>query len=108
MSETKNKKVKQKKMEPIKEEVKSEPKKRKSRAKPIPTKEEVLKSLEKESSELTQYITELKEEESKIVTLDVKTVKELVTDELDEMEESLEEINKKIEEIKALPENEEE
>ena len=85
---------------------KPEPKKRASRAKAKPTKEEVLKILAADSAEMIKLIQELKEDEQKLqgCGLQLKQVPELIKGELANLEEEHKEIDEKIQELLSLPE----
>ena len=65
-----------------------EPKKRASRAKPKPTREELIKMLVDSQTEIKQIIQELKEDESRIQCMGLKKVPELLTETLKNMEET--------------------
>jgi hypothetical protein len=80
-----------------------EPKPRKSRAKKQPTREEMLKILLDGSNELKQIIVELKEEESKLVALQLHRVPELLKETIGNLEEDVEEMFEKYQELLALP-----
>ena len=74
----------------MKTEKKAEPKKRASRAKKQPTREETLKLLLDASNELKQNIQDLKEEEIKISSLQLKILPELIKETLTDLNEDLE------------------
>ena len=59
-----------------------EPKPRKSRAKPEPTKEEAIKMLQDASNDLKQIILELKEDEQRVASMQLKKVPELIKETL--------------------------
>ncbi len=82
---------------------KKEPKKRASRAKKQPTKEELLKMLLDESNEIKQLIQDYKEDEMKISSLSLKKIPELLKDELQDLQDEQKEIDEKYEEVKSLP-----
>lgn len=84
-------------------EEKKEPKKRVSRAKPKPTKEQVLKMLSDSSTEVKQIIQEIKEEEKKLIGQPLKRVFELITETVKNLEEDLQEIDEEYKELLALP-----
>ena len=77
-------------MSNMKTEKKAEPKKRASRAKKQPTREEALKFLLDASNELKQNIQDLKEEEIKISSLQLKILPELIKETLTYLNEDLE------------------
>ncbi len=85
-----------------------EPKKRASRAKKQPTKEELIKMLSDSSNELKQIMVDLKEDECKLQGLQLKKVPELLKETLSNLEEDQKEIDDKVEELKSLPEEKEE
>lgn len=88
---------------PVQEAPKPEPKKRASRAKPKPTKEELLKVLSESCTEMKKLIQELKEDESKLQGMDLKQVHELIKGELANLEEEQKEVDEKIQELLSLP-----
>ncbi len=78
-----------------------EPKEKKERAKKQePTKEDTLKMLLDAADELKQIQNELKQEESKIESLSVPRLKELVKETLSNLEEDEKEIRDKHDELK--------
>jgi len=81
-----------------------QPKKvRKSRAKPKPTREDMLQLLLENQKNVKQMIDNMKEEEMKIQHMGLKKVAELVQGELEYLEEDLERLEEKYKEILALP-----
>jgi len=76
-----------------------EPKQRKSRAKPKPTKEEMLKILSDSENELKQIIQDLKDDEIKCRSMPLKKVPELVTETIKNLEEDLLDIQEHREEL---------
>lgn len=91
----------------VKDEVspaeKPEPKKKVSRAKAKPTKEEALKMLQDASGELKQIIYDLKEDDLKLCSLQLKRVPELVRETLKNLEEDKQELDEEYEELLKLP-----
>lgn len=85
-------------------ETKEKPK-RASRAKPKPTKEEVIKMLTDSSNELKQIIQDLKEEDGKIQGLGLKRVGELVKETINNLEEDQKEIDEECKELSSIPED---
>ena len=77
---------------------------RKSRAKKQPTKEEALKRICDACSEIKQIIQDLKEDESRIQGMNLKKVRELLTETLKNMEEDFKEIEEQHKELLSLPE----
>ena len=75
-------------MSNMKTEKKAEPKKRASRAKKQPTREEALKLLLDASNELKQNIQDLKEEEIKISSLQLKILPETLIDLTEDLEDA--------------------
>jgi hypothetical protein len=84
---------------------KPEPKKRASRAKKQPTKEEVLQQLMEASNGLKKLIQDLKEDEMKFNSsgLSLKCISELVTGELQNLDEEQKEVDEKYQAVLALP-----
>ncbi len=84
---------------------KKEPKKRASRAKKQPTKEELMKMLNDGTVELKQIIQDLKDDEMKLYSVQgLKRVPELMKETLSNLEEDLKEIGEQIKELTSLPE----
>jgi len=81
------------------------PKKRASRAKAKPTREELIKMLLDSSNEIKQIIQELKEDETRIQTLSLKKVPELLKETIQNMEEDKQEIDDKYKELMECPES---
>ena len=80
------------------------PKPRKSRAKPKPTKEEMMKLLSDSSNELKQIIKELKEDEVQLLAsgLAFKRVSELMKETISNLEEDVQEIDEQLEELATM------
>ena len=83
----------------------AEPKPRKSRAKPKPTREEAIKLLQDASSEIKQIIQDLQEDEKRLPGLGFKKLPELVKETLLNLSEDLEEIEEQLQEIRSNPES---
>ena len=81
------------------------PKPRKSRAKRQPTKEELIKLLTDSCNELTQVVQDLKDEEAKILAsgLVLKRVPELIKETMSNLDEDMQEIQEKIDELATCP-----
>ncbi len=97
--------------EPVIEVVeKKEPKKRASRAKKQPTKEEIMKELTEASAGLKKLNEELKEDETKLQSvmqsMQLKQVPELIKSELKNLEDELADIDEQYKEISSIPESE--
>ena len=86
-------------MSNMKTEKKAEPKKRASRAKKQPTREEALKMLLDASNELKQNIQDLKEEEIKVSSLQLKILPELIKETLTDLNEDLEDAEEQYNEL---------
>ncbi len=74
-------------------------KKRVSRAKKQPTREELMKMLLDSSNEVKLIIEELKEDEVKVLSMTLKRVPELLKETIKNMEEDKEEIDEKLKEL---------
>jgi DNA repair exonuclease SbcCD ATPase subunit len=77
------------------------PKQRKSRAKPKPTKEEAIKLLQDASTDIKQIIQDLKEDEQRLASMQLKNVHELIKETLLNLGEDLEEIEEQLEQIRS-------
>ena len=77
-----------------------EPKQRKSRAKPKPTKEEAIKMLQDASNDLKQIIIDLREDEQRVASLQLKKVPELIKETLCNLAEDQEEIEEQLTELR--------
>ena len=77
-----------------------EPKPRKSRAKPKPTKEEAIKMLQDASNDLKQIIIDLREDEQRVASLQLKKVPELIKETLCNLAEDQEEIEEQLTELR--------
>jgi hypothetical protein len=84
---------------------KREPKKRASRAKKQPTKEDALKILMEDSNSLKKLIEDLKADEIKLQSsgLLLKCVPELIKGELQNLDEEQKEVDEKYQEVLAIP-----
>ena len=76
-----------------------EPKQRKSRAKPKPTKEEAIKMLQDASNDLKQIIIDLREDEQRVASLQLKKLPELIKETLCNLAKDQEEIEKQLTEL---------
>ena len=81
----------------------AEPKKRASRAKTKPTRDELIKMLSDSSNEIKQIIQELKEDETRINGMGLKKLPELVKETIQNMEEDKQEIDDKYKELMECP-----
>ena len=79
------------------------PKKRKSRAKQPPTKEESMKALMDTSNELKQIVVDLKEDETKLSGMTLKQLPALLKETLQNLDEDIKEIDEQYNELLALP-----
>lgn len=77
-----------------------EPKQRKSRAKPKPTKEEAIKMLQDASNDLKQIIIDLREDEQRVASLQLKKLPELIKETLCNLAEDQEEIEEQLTELR--------
>ena len=77
-----------------------EPKPRKSRAKPKPTKEEAIKMLQDASNDLKQIIIDLREDEQRVASLQLKKLPELIKETLCNLAEDQEEIEEQLTELR--------
>ena len=77
-----------------------EPKQRKSRTKPKPTKEEAIKMLQDASNDLKQIIIDLREDEQRVASLQLKKVPELIKETLCNLAEDQEEIEEQLTELR--------
>ena len=77
-----------------------EPKQRKSRAKPKPTKEEAIKMLQDASNDLKQIILELEEDEQRVASLQLEKLPELIKETLCNLAEDQEEIEEQLTELR--------
>ena len=77
-----------------------EPKPRKSRAKPKPTKEEAIKMLQDASNDLKQIIIDLREDEQRVASMQLKKVPELIKETLCNLAEDQEEIEEQLTELR--------
>lgn len=83
---------------------KKEPKKRGRVKAPPPTREETLKLLSDMKEQLNGLVRDLKEEEQKVLPLQLIAVPELIKATLQNLEEDLEEVEEKTKEVTVLPE----
>jgi hypothetical protein len=86
-------------MSKVKSETKAEPKKRASRAKKQPTREEALKLLLDTSNELKQIIVDLKEDEIKVSSMQLKKIPELIKETLANLDEDQKEVEEQYNEL---------
>ena len=77
-----------------------EQKPRKSRAKPKPTKEEAIKMLQDASNDLKQIIIDLREDEQRVASLQLKKLPELIKETLCNLAEDQEEIEEQLTELR--------
>ena len=77
-----------------------EPKQRKSRAKQKPTKEEAIKMLQDASNDLKQIIIDLREDEQRVASLQLKKLPELIKETLCNLAEDQEEIEEQLTELR--------
>lgn len=98
---------KTKKLAPVNENavLPAEPKPRKSRAKPKPTKEEAMKMLQDASNDIKQIIIELKEDEQRVSSMQLKKVPELIKETLCNLSEDLDEIEEQLTQLRSNPES---
>ena len=89
---------------PAEEMSKDEPKKRKSRAKPQPTREELLKMLSVSSNDIKTIIHDLKEDEQKLLSIPLKQIPELLKETLNNLDEDMKEIDEQYKELLSLSE----
>ena len=80
-----------------------EPKPRKSGAKPKPTKEEAIKMLQDASNDLKQIIIDLREDEQRVASLQLKKLPELIKETLCNLAEDQEEIEEQLTELRSSP-----
>ena len=78
----------------------AEPKPRKSRAKPKPTKEEAIKMLQDASNDLKQKIIDLREDKQRVASLQLKKLPELIKETLCNLAEDQEEIEEQLTELR--------
>ena len=90
---------------PVTDAAKPVPKKRPSRAKPKPTRAEMLGIITDGCNEIKQILLELKEDETRIQTLGLKKVPELLKETISNMQEDLQELEEEHKELLALPES---
>ena len=84
---------------------KPEPKKRPSRARKQPTRDEALQQLMEASNGLKKLIDDLKEDETKLKSsgLVLTHVSELIEDELENLAEELKDVDQNYQEVLAMP-----
>src|SRR4051812_25386432 len=80
-----------------------EPKQRKSRAKPKPTREEAIKMLQDASNDIKQIIQDLREDEARLPGLNFKKIPELVKETLGNLAEDLEDMEADLEDMRSNP-----
>ena len=99
--------AKPKKLAPFNENavLPAEPKQRKSRAKPKPTREEAIKMLSDASTDIKLIIKDLEEDEQRLQGQSFKKLPELVKETILNLTEDLEEIEDQLEEIRSNPES---
>jgi predicted metal-dependent hydrolase len=82
---------------------KTEPKKRAPRAKKQPSKEEVMKQVLDEINKIKQSMQDLKEDEMKLSSMQLKLVPTLIKEALEDYTEDLKEVETQYEELKNMP-----